>query len=521
MSERSEPARVASLIYLALAEQRHDDAIELAETNWPVLISHDVAALRAVADRLSPAELAERPAWDRIRRYLGFLMIESPLRPTAYVEPALPHPPRSLADTLLTLTTRGIAARTAGRFCEAVRLARSALKRLDEACDAERDAVQHRLADGYLQWGLSFEFAALETEAIGAFERAYELGIAFENLRVATDAAGELSWVHAVAGRGGDADAWGERARRLAESARSSATWRRTDILAAAVRLADRLRPDAALELLATRPDGAVDEHRLPALAQSVSFRLTSGRASPTLLLSELRRAETADAPLFAESGQNLVSFRYIAALVHLAAHRPDRAVELLAALDQERGGAWALGVRAAAQLAVGADPEARRDAELVVARSEHRPRQLVPALLVKAVLARQAGASGAALDAFADACALAVEHGLLSSLVVIPHAEFLDLFRLAGDRLDDPQLADLARMPLVFAPPRCTAVKLSPRELEVLRELAGGGALSSVAARLHLSVNTLKVHNHAIYKKLGVDGRDPAVAVALERGLI
>jgi DNA-binding CsgD family transcriptional regulator len=519
--KKAEHDRIASLIYLALSEQRHDGAVDLAEANWPVLISNNVAALRAVADELSPAELANRPAWDRIRRYLSYLMIESSMRPVAYVESQLPHPPRSLADTLLTLTTRSIAARTAGRFGEAVQVARTALERLFEAREAERDALQHRLADGYLQWGLSFEFAVLETEALAALEQAYSLGVAFDNARVATDAAGELAWIHTIAGRGRRADQWIERARALAESNRSSSSWRRTDVLAAAVRVADQLRPDAALDLMSRRPEGSVDEHRLAALAQSVMFRLSAWKSSATLLISELQLARTSDAPLFAEQGQNLVSFGYIEALVHLYADRPDRSIELLAGLTPERGGAWAFGVRSAAYLAVGAANEAARDADTVISDYSQWPRQLIPALLVKATLALQAGSTTEAVGAFTDACTLAVENCLQSSLLVIPHADFARLFALAGERLSDPSLEELTHRPLMFAPPRRAAVNLSPRELGVLRELSRGGTLAEVASRLHVSVNTLKVHNQAIYRKLGADGRDQAITIASGRGLI
>jgi DNA-binding NarL/FixJ family response regulator len=139
----------------------------------------------------------------------------------------------------------------------------------------------------------------------------------------------------------------------------------------------------------------------------------------------------------------------------------------------------------------------------------------------VKAALALQAGDTATAVSSFTDACTLALDNELVSSLVVIPHADFAQLLKLAGERLDDPRLDGLARTPLMFAPARRTAVKLSRRELDVLHELAHGGSLAEVAHRLHLSVNTLKVHNHAIYRKLGVDGRAQAVATARDRGLI
>lgn len=518
---RSDHERVASQIFRALAEQRHGEAADLAEANWPVLVTHQLPVLRAVADQLTPAELAARPGWDRIRHYLGYLMLDGALRPAAYIEASAPYPPKSLGDTLLTLSTRCIAARTAGRLSEAVQLARAALERLAEARESELDPIRHRLADGHLHWGLSFEFAGLEAESLANFERAHDLGVAFGNARVAADAAGELAWLHALAGRGRIADEWIERARTLAASSRSSNTWRRSEIIAIALRAADHMRPDDALDALAARPADGIDEHRLTVLGQSVIFRLSAGRASPTVLLSELRRAETANAPLLAERGENLIVLRYIEALVHLSANHPDRAIELLSGISGGGGAPYAIGMRATAHLAVGARAEARRDAETVIARYGQWPRQSIPALLVKAVLALGDGDTDAAASAFTDACELALGNGVIASLLVIPHADFARLVELAGDRLSSPQVAELSRTPLLFAPAPREAVNLSPRELGVLRELAAGGTLAEVAARLYVSVNTLKVHNQAIYRKLGVERRAQAVATALGRGLI
>jgi LuxR family maltose regulon positive regulatory protein len=55
----------------------------------------------------------------------------------------------------------------------------------------------------------------------------------------------------------------------------------------------------------------------------------------------------------------------------------------------------------------------------------------------------------------------------------------------------------------------------LSERELEVLQLLAEGLNNREVAARLFLSLNTVKTHNRNIYGKLGVRSRTQAVARA------
>lgn len=61
----------------------------------------------------------------------------------------------------------------------------------------------------------------------------------------------------------------------------------------------------------------------------------------------------------------------------------------------------------------------------------------------------------------------------------------------------------------------------LSTRELEVLKLLAKGLKNKEIAARLYISVRTVKFHVSAILSKLGVQNRTEAVRLALQRGLI
>lgn len=63
--------------------------------------------------------------------------------------------------------------------------------------------------------------------------------------------------------------------------------------------------------------------------------------------------------------------------------------------------------------------------------------------------------------------------------------------------------------------------VSLSPREIEVLRELGRGGSNKELAQRLSLSDGTVRIHLSNIFAKLGVEDRTAAVTLALRRGLI
>jgi DNA-binding NarL/FixJ family response regulator len=61
----------------------------------------------------------------------------------------------------------------------------------------------------------------------------------------------------------------------------------------------------------------------------------------------------------------------------------------------------------------------------------------------------------------------------------------------------------------------------LTPREVEVLRLVAGGNANKEVAARLSLTEETVKAHVRNILGKLGANDRTHAVAIAVKRGII
>lgn len=61
----------------------------------------------------------------------------------------------------------------------------------------------------------------------------------------------------------------------------------------------------------------------------------------------------------------------------------------------------------------------------------------------------------------------------------------------------------------------------LSPREIEVLREVSSGRANKQIAARLDLSEETIKTHMRNILSKLDAQDRTHAVMIALDRGII
>jgi DNA-binding NarL/FixJ family response regulator len=94
-----------------------------------------------------------------------------------------------------------------------------------------------------------------------------------------------------------------------------------------------------------------------------------------------------------------------------------------------------------------------------------------------------------------------------------------------AGETVCTPRLA-----PLLFShlaelrrerrrSERLEALQLSARELEVLRLIGHGLGNPAIAARLHLSVHTVKNHVRNIFERLGVNSRWSAVGRARDKG--
>ena len=61
----------------------------------------------------------------------------------------------------------------------------------------------------------------------------------------------------------------------------------------------------------------------------------------------------------------------------------------------------------------------------------------------------------------------------------------------------------------------------LTPREIDVLRLVAGGNTNKEIAAQLSLTEETVKSHVRSILAKLGASDRTHAVAISLRRGII
>ncbi len=76
------------------------------------------------------------------------------------------------------------------------------------------------------------------------------------------------------------------------------------------------------------------------------------------------------------------------------------------------------------------------------------------------------------------------------------------------------------AQKNIILVTPEGTDYQLSKREKEVLMELIDGNPLKNIAARLFISLETVRTHVKHIYEKLHVTNRTEAIMKATQQGL-
>jgi DNA-binding NarL/FixJ family response regulator len=97
-----------------------------------------------------------------------------------------------------------------------------------------------------------------------------------------------------------------------------------------------------------------------------------------------------------------------------------------------------------------------------------------------------------------------------------MPPSELLDVIRQVH--------AGKKRIPAAIASQlaeHMSSETLTEREVEVLREVAGGNKNREIANKLFISEETVKVHVKHIMEKLGASDRTQAVTIGVRRGII
>lgn len=514
------PVWVPGQAFQALAAQNWALAAQIVEENWPLLISHHLNVLRAVAEALPDDFLRANPRWVTVRQYIGNLLMSPRVRPSLY--PRTRRLPASKPlDVLAQLAEASLEARSRGDFAEAVALAARGVQLAHSEPSLTRAGSAPMLPSLLFHLGVSFELACDEKRAMAVLQEAYTSAVREGDLRAAADSSGELAWIHTMAGRGEQAEAWISCHLAITSVSPTLTRLRSTIHLAIASRMHDRLERDRAREELEHARGTGMDEHWMLVLAHRAIFGAFAERPDPVALLGEIEAQIAGSERQASGMGVNRLVLDAARALTLCHSGQPEAALRII---DQNLhdGGIHAVySIRAAAHYSLGDFAAAERDADQAVRDARTWPRSVVQALAVKAAVAWQQTRERDAVDAFRQAVKLALANSLLPALAYIPRAEFNALRQLTFGDAGPAELDRLAAIAEAFFPPVAGRAGLTVQEERVMRELARGVSLKLAAARLNISQNTVKAHTRSIYRKLGVSSREEMLAEAHRRGLL
>src|SRR5699024_1209949 len=143
-------------------------------------------------------------------------------------------------------------------------------------------------------------------------------------------------------------------------------------------------------------------------------------------------------------------------------------------------------------------------------------PRQCAEFALLQSASLVQLGRDQPAAKTLSGAIWLMERHGLRSPIAGLPKHLVKSLVRISGvhaDALNDGLTANIAwSYPAVIE-----RITLTPSQAAVLAGLDSGLSTAAIASRHYLSVNTIKTHKRALYRKLGVTSRADALTRARE----
>lgn len=278
---------------------------------------------------------------------------------------------------------------------------------------------------------------------------------------------------------------------------------------------------------LATMADAM---HR--ALAAGPIYRDRAGAASVALLQAMLlvamgepeQAGQWLHAPVLDGPGLGMLAVYRDCELggIEIALGRPQQALTLLQPYEKSPFALTAAVPAALARLGLGDPDGAERTLRPVLTTPSTQVDRylLVTALLCQAQIALHRGDVVCALDCVTRARELAGEDIVVS--FVRATAALAPLFARHPDAAADwPAPVAAPAQPTADAPGYRLPEPLTERELAVLRLLATTMSPSEIAAELVVSVNTVKTHLAAVYRKLGVGRRRDAVRSARELELL
>ncbi|MFS0713092.1 LuxR C-terminal-related transcriptional regulator [Microbacterium sp. 2P01SA-2] len=403
------------------------------------------------------------------------------------------------ADRALLRVVESVARRLTGVGDRGVRAARMAARTLDDLSAADLEQLHGLRGDLHAHAAISLLYGGDDGAASDQFEQALATAtrpsvelLAYGGLALIHAKAGEVpaaqTWVAQALARPWPDDILDEYQGSMLRIAESRLALERGDTAAAEAAVAtiwpiiDTIEHWPALgaarawaDISAGRPAEGVE--RLRSLRSRRGKRMSSGSPASRML-------DATESALALAAG-DLASARRLASR---SSDLPDVMI-------------------AAARVAV-FDRQHERALRLLNAAAARTPRQRTETAALEAILLERLGRTAEARTLARHAGVLARTYGLRTPFLVLP-AEEHDLF--SGEVDDLPAPITVAGV----------APQLTVRESIVARHLVDTANVEEIAARLHVSVNTVKSQRRSLYRKLGASSREEAIAAALAYGLL
>lgn len=419
---------------------------------------------------------------------------------------------RSVADVISAETVRAIIYRLAGDFATSSDQAKQISVMIAGIGSTERSELARFLPIMRLQWGINHQLADRYEDAELEFRYALSGASAGDFAFVARESVGSLAMSKVLRGEVNYADKWiaaesqydqvdgwlGPRVRIPGLVARVMAALDRHDICAAEALLKELGEPDDT------------EERWAPMVVAQCGVLQALGQTE--LALDSARRAASRYRRWNSEGSMARRLLALTTARLYCSLGYGNAALAALSFAPQDHPETQA--VRGTVLLLAGNATGALAEVEVLTRHTVELPRAVITALMVSGAANDQLNDHDQAKKAFLRATEVARQSGLSRSLFILPRSW---RNRLIADGLIAQELADIwGKWPETeINPDSVDLIDLSPRETAVVKLLAGGDTLQTIAKDLFVSQNTVKAQLQSIYRKLSVTTRDDAVRAA------
>lgn len=416
-------------------------------------------------------------------------------------------------DRALIRAAEASAYRLIGRPALAAGPAAAAVTTLDQLTDEEREAVA-QLPRLYSQTGIALFYAGEVEKAMDTFAK----GLAASPTTPPSPGFGNLAMlagIHALRGDLPEAQEHVEYARTGPWNARQRSMYTGTFYrLAEAVLALERFDTAAAEEQLAALVhDRRTIEHWLAEAQVEATLLLVAGRPGDALAGLEAYLAMRGAEGRSAAARHTLSRLR---SLLQLALGNPD-AASVIVERDASPGPLRRL-ERARVNASLAKNGSALADLKTLVGHPLDTRTTAEAAALETAVLLRFPP-TARTRGAVQQLGALLARTQLRLPLAFLPSD---DLERVAAALTEAGYGEVTSDVPLrSLLPTAAPELLLSERELAVLARLMETGSVAEIASALVVSANTVKTQLRGVYRKLGVNNREDAIAVAIARHLL